>query len=184
METMNKTQNRDIILSQRIQDRIKWDRRISNTDVHVISRSGKVTLTGKVDSMVKKQAATELANSTKGVITVVNQLEVPTSFLREDEEIKNLLTHKIQKMDFLDKEHISLEVERGSVKLLGVVLSKQKKAQAAGLVWELSGVRDCRNLIQIEEKTHLHEVSATTTKTEIIHQLDPLDNHDPVALAL
>lgn len=35
------------------------------------------------------------------------------------------------------------------VKLEGIVHTAQKKAMAAGIVWELSGVRDCMNLIEI-----------------------------------
>lgn len=150
MEVNLKNQNRDVILTKRIQERIQWDRRVSNSDIHVISRSGDVTLIGKVDSRLKILAAVEIAKSTKGVTSVRNQLEVPLSFERPDSELKNLIENRIREMSLVGKEFISVVVEKGSVKLEGVVLSKQKKALAAGFAWKLSGVNDCHNLIKID----------------------------------
>lgn len=51
-------------------------------------------------------------------------------------------------------EQISVEVVDGFVKLEGVVHSPRQKAHAAGIVWELSGVADCMNLIEIVEPPH------------------------------
>lgn len=145
-----KNTNRNVILTKRIQERIQWDRRVSNSDIHVISSGGDVTLIGKVDSRSKIVAAVELAKSTKGVTSVRNQLEVPLSFARADSELRNLIENRIREMSLVGKEFISVVVERGCVKLEGVVQSKQKKALAAGFVWELSGVNDCHNLIKID----------------------------------
>lgn len=184
MTETNTTMSKDVLLTKRIQDRIKFDRRISNSDVHVLSRSGKVTLIGNVDSPAKKVAAVEIVRTTKGVTSVINQLEVPTEFSREDEEIKNLISRKVQDMVFLENEFISVSVERGTVKLEGVVLTPQKKASASGIVWELSGVRDCQNLIQIKDEMMSEKKAGTPNQQAIIYELNPHDNLEPVTLAL
>ena len=46
-------------------------------------------------------------------------------------------------------EHIEVDVKDGIVKLYGEVYRPRLKAMAVGAVWELSGVRDCQNLIEI-----------------------------------
>ena len=153
-ETNNETKltnSRDIALSKRVQDRISWDKRISNVDVHVLSHSGQVTLIGKVDSIFKKTAAMEIVKNTKGVTRVINQLEIPTVFHREDAEIKNLIDFRLKNIGLSGNEIVTVKVSSGVVRLEGVVTSLRKKAQASGIVWELSGVRDCMNLVQIED---------------------------------
>lgn len=167
MEVLNKPSNRDIILTKRIQELIKWDRRISNSDVHVISKSGSVTLIGKVDTNLKKEAALALVKATKGVLTVSSELEVSPLFTRNDVEIENLVKNRIEEINFTDKEHIAVEVKQGCVKLTGMVLSKQKKARAAGVAWELSGVNDCHNLIRIDGEMKTADVAQVFSKPEV-----------------
>jgi hyperosmotically inducible periplasmic protein len=174
MEVIKET--KDLNLTKRIQDRIKWDKRVSNTDVHVMSRAGKVTLIGNVDSSMKKIAALELARSTKGVTSVENKIEVSGNFQRHDNEITNLIRLKIGKMALVGKEFISLQVENGIVKLEGIVSSKQKKAQAASFVWELSGTVDCQNNISLlTENRETSAVERKSLRAPLIFELNPLD---------
>ena len=183
MEVIKETKDQN--LTKRIQDRIKWDKRVSNTDVHVMSRSGKVTLIGNVDSALKKTAALELARATKGVSSVENQIEVSGNFQRDDAELTNLIRHKISKMALVGKEYISIQVERGVVKLEGIVSSKQKKAQAASFVWELSGTVDCQNNISLlTEASEVASSGTSAAKAPLIFELNPLDCLSRSQLAL
>lgn len=174
MEVLRETKDQN--LTKRIQERIKWDKRVSNTDVHVMSRGGKVTLIGNVDSSLKKSAALELARSTKGVSSVENKIEVSGSFQRSDTEIGNLIRLKVSKMTLVGKEFISVQVENGVVKLDGAVSSKQKKAQAASFAWELSGTVDCQNHIALlTESTDSAASRTPDAKAPLIFELNPLD---------
>ena len=64
----------------------QWDARIRPTDIGVAVKDGIVTLTGRVDSYVKKVAAEDAAHHVQGVKAVVNHLEVhlPGSAERTD----------------------------------------------------------------------------------------------------
>lgn len=183
MEVVKET--KDQSLTKRIQDRLKWDKRVSNTDVSVMSRSGKVTLIGNVDSAQKQIAAFELARSTKGVTYVENKITVSGNFLRSDSELSNLIRLKVSKMALVGKEFISIQVENGVVKLEGVVSSKQKKAQAASFVWELSGTVDCRNNIElILENRESSSVARIHSTAPFLFELMSLDSQTRSKLAL
>jgi len=183
MEVVKETKDQN--LTKRIQDRIRWDKRVSNTDVHVMSRSGKVTLIGNVDSNTKKLAALELARSTKGVSSVENKIEVSGNFQREDSELANLIRLKISKMALVGKEFISIQVDNGVVRLDGTVSSKQKKAQAASFAWELSGTVDCQNNITLlTDSSQSSSMNPPQSKSPLIFELNPLDSLTRSQLAL
>lgn len=164
--------SKDELLSERVRSRIKWDKRISDADIHIMTRSGQVTLIGKVDSNTKKNAAIETAKATKGVSSVVNQIEVPSSFEREDSELRSLIERRVSEIGLSMMEFINISIKNGIVKLEGVVRSKHKKAHAAGIVWELSGVKDLNNQIRIDagslgQKSHTPQIMNTNKATTI-----------------
>lgn len=136
-------------LAHRVRERIRWDKRVSTSDFQVIVTNGHITLMGSVDSLARKRAAVEVVNNTEGVLSVEDQVLVPSCFHRPDSELKRLVEEQIVESGIGPSEHVSVAVEDGHVKLEGVVHSAEKKAQAAGIVWELSGVADCMNTIEI-----------------------------------
>ena len=68
---------------------LKWDARVQPNEIGVAVKDGIVTLTGWVDSFIKKWAAEEAAHRVRGVKAVVNDVEVklPTSSERTDADI-------------------------------------------------------------------------------------------------
>ena len=55
---------------------LKWDARVLPNEIGVAVKNGIVTLTGWVDSYVKRWAAEEAAHRVRGVVAVVNDLEL------------------------------------------------------------------------------------------------------------
>lgn len=78
--------------------------------------------------------------------------KVTNGYSRTDKEISELITQQINVMPFLPGEWIEVEVVGGVVKLKGCVRRPKLKAFAASATWELSGVRDCINKIEIRER--------------------------------
>lgn len=139
---------------QRIRDRIKWDKRVSLADLDIVSRNGVIILNGFVDSTYKKNAALDIVSSTEGVWSVENHIVVPMDYFRTDGEIKKVLEKQLQDLNKLSGEHVEVEVLEGVVKLEGEVFRPRLKAMADSMVWELSGVRDCLNFIEITSPPH------------------------------
>ena len=143
------TNSKTLDLSKRIQDRLDWDKRVSLADIHITLNAGQVTVFGKVDSEWRLKAADDIITSTKGVTKVINQIEIPIAFERSDSDLKVLLERRMRTIATAEDELITVRVDHGTVKLEGTLNSLSKKASAVGFVWELSGVKDCENLLKI-----------------------------------
>src|SRR5258708_3007308 len=76
----------------------QWDARIRPTDIGVAVKDGIVTLTGWVDSYMKKVAAAEAAHRVHGVKAVVNDLEVhvPGSAERTDADLAEAILNALK----------------------------------------------------------------------------------------
>src|SRR5437660_11439602 len=70
-------------------EELKWDTRLHPNEIGVVVKDGIVTLTGWVDSYLKKIAAEEAAHRVRGVKAVANDIEVrlPTSSERTDADL-------------------------------------------------------------------------------------------------
>jgi osmotically-inducible protein OsmY len=147
----------DLVILNRIQERIRWDKRISEADVRAMVGHGEVILIGVVDSHSKKDAAYEIAMTTAGVLNVDNQITVQDRDFRDDGEIRRILHDQLASIGLQAKEHVFIDVVDGVVKLEGLVFSAATKARAVSVAWELSGVRDCLNLIEIGDPIRFKE---------------------------
>jgi len=70
-------------------EELQWDTRVRPNEIGVAVKDGIVTLTGWVDSYLKKIAAEEAARRVPGVKAVVNDIEVrlPSSAERTDADL-------------------------------------------------------------------------------------------------
>ena len=90
MATVTRTETRtDEQVQREVQAELKWDARLQPNEIGVIVKDGVVTLTGWVDTYLKKWAAEEAAHRVRGVKAVANDIEVrlPTSAERTDADI-------------------------------------------------------------------------------------------------
>lgn len=159
--------NNDQQLLQKLRSRIKWDKRVSLADVDVVVKSGVVTLNGFVDSSYKRHAVLEIISATEGVWSVDDRLVVPEDYYRTDEELKKLIKDSIGSILKLGGEHIEIDVVDSVVKFEGVVYRPRLKALASGIAWELSGVRDCFNFIEIVSPPHRVPKKSSSPEFEI-----------------
>lgn len=144
------TRETDDNLSRILCERLKWDKRVSLSDLYLTVSGGVVQIKGYVDTTFKKYAAIEVISQTEGVWYVDDQIVVPCDYLRSDEEIKTILMKQIKEIVMIAGEHIEVTVQDSVVRLEGEVLRPRLKALAVANAWELSGVKDVRNLIEIK----------------------------------
>ena len=161
MNSTLKNTHLDSELGQRICDRIKWDKRVSLADLSIVVRGSVVIVSGFVDTCYKKNAALEVISETDGVWTVEDRIVVPVDYYRDDEEISKILVGQISEMVKIGGEHIEVTVVDGVVKLEGEVFRPRLKAMAVASAWELSGVQDVINLIQIKHPPRVVPLSVS-----------------------
>lgn len=150
MNSLQMKNQSDSELSRIVQDRIKWDKRVSVADLNIAVRGGVVIVSGFVDTSYKKNAALEVISETEGVWNIDDRIVVPGDYFRSDEEILKILKDQLDEIIKIGGEHIEVDVANGIVKLEGEVFRPRLKAQAVALAWELSGVRDVLNFIEIK----------------------------------
>lgn len=138
-------------LNRVIRERIKWDKRVSLADIDIVVQGDKVVVSGYVDTSYKKNAALEVISETEGVWAIEDRIVVPSDYYRSDEEILKILQGQIDDIIKIGGEHIEIEVEDGVVKLRGEVFRPRLKAMAVACAWELSGIKDVLNFIEITE---------------------------------
>ena len=166
---------------ERIQDRVlaelEWDPRIRSTQIGVAVKEGVVTLTGCVDSYVKKLAAERAARRVRGVRAVVNDIQVhlPIFAQRTDADIAAEACRALARHVLVPADRIRVTVSRGVITLNGEVTWEFEKRAAEGAVRRLVGVRGVVNNIRVrppvgpspEQLTHqIHDALVRNAETD------------------
>ena len=108
-------------------------------DVSVSVDRGIVTLKGTADSWVLSRLAVYQAMSIKGVLEVVNQINVKTRLERDDPDIALDVKRRLAADLYVDDALIEVTVKDGRVTLEGIVGTAAEKRRAAENAW-ISGV--------------------------------------------
>jgi osmotically-inducible protein OsmY len=130
---------------------LKWDARVLPNEIGVAVKNRIVTLTGWVDSYVKRWAAEQVAHRVWGVVAVVNDLEVrlPSSGERADPDIAAAAVNALKWDAFVPIDQIKVTVSKGWITLEGEVEWQYQKVDAERVVSRLAGVKGVTNLITL-----------------------------------
>lgn len=167
MTTVSAIRN-DEEIQRDVLEELKWDMRIQPNEVGVSVHNGIVTLTGWVDSYMKKRAAEEAAHRVHGVKAVVNDIEIhlPGSAERTDPDLAQAVTNALRWDAGIPADKIDVTVSHGWVTLKGEVEYGFQKMDAERAIRHISGIRGITNLITV--KPH---VSPTDLKQQIEREL-------------
>ena len=132
-------------------DELKWDSRVQVNEIGVAVKDGIVTLTGWVDSYMKKLAAEAAAHRVHGVKAVANDIEVrlPGSAERTDADLAKAVLDALRWDAAVPTDKIDVTVSHGWVTLKGEVEFGFEKRDAERAVQRLSGVKGVTNLITV-----------------------------------
>ncbi|MGH9645061.1 MAG: BON domain-containing protein [Terriglobales bacterium] len=147
--TLNRT---DQELQQAVLSELKWDAQIQPNEIGVSVKDGVVTLTGWVDSYLKKWAAEDAAHRVSGVKAVANDIEIKLSTERTDPDIAAAAIHAIEWDAFIPSDKVQVTVSKGWVTLKGEVEWQFQRQDAERVVRRLSGVKGVTNLITVKPR--------------------------------
>jgi osmotically-inducible protein OsmY len=157
---------------------LKWDARVLPNEIGVAVKNGIVTLTGWVDNYSKRWAAEDAAHRVRGVVAVVNDIEVklPSSAERSDPDIAAAAIQELKWDAFIPMEKIKVTVSKGWVRLEGEVEWQFQKVDAERVVRRLTGVKGVTNLIVVKPrvtasdlKRQIEEALVRSVKTDAEH---------------
>lgn len=133
---------------------IRWDARIQPNEVGVAAKDGIVTLTGWVDTFIKKWAAERAAQRVRGVRAVANDVEVrlPSSAERSDADVAAAATRALEWDALVPTDRVDVTVSKGWITLRGEIEWEYQRRAAEQAVRGLSGVRGVTNLVAVRPR--------------------------------
>jgi osmotically-inducible protein OsmY len=141
---------------------LKWDPKITSSDIAMAVKDGVVTLSGYAGSYWEKDAAEKAAKRVYGVRAVANDIQVKLLFSRTDPEIARDVVRELESHVSIPADRIKASVKNGWVSLEGSVDWQYQKTLAESSVKGLRGVAGVTNNIEVKPA-----VSPTDVKNKI-----------------
>jgi len=131
---------------------LEWDPRVQANEIGVAVKDGIVTLTGWVDSYLKKVAAEEATLRVPSVKAVANDIEVrlPAFPERTDADIAATVLNALRWDAAIPADKVNVTVSQGWVTLKGEVDYYFQKIDAEHATRRIAGVKGVTNLITVK----------------------------------
>jgi osmotically-inducible protein OsmY len=129
---------------------LRWDPSVPATEIGVVVKDGVVTLTGTVDTYMKKWRAEEVAHRVNGVIAVANEIQVRSIGERTDSDIAAAAVHALSWNSTIPQGKVHVTVDKGWITLKGEVEWQFQRQEAERVVRRLLGVKGVSNLITVK----------------------------------
>jgi osmotically-inducible protein OsmY len=139
-------------IQQSVLAELKWDAKLQPNEIGVSVKDGVVTLTGWVDSFLKKWSAEDVALKVSGVKAVANDLEVKLASERTDADIAAAALRALEWDAFVPSDKVQVTVSKGWITLKGEVEWQYQKEDAERVVRRLAGVKGVSNLITVKPR--------------------------------
>ena len=152
----------DTELQQDIMNELKWEPTLTAAEIGVAVKDGVVTLSGYVDSYVKKLVAERAAARVFGVRAVVEALRVrlPGTLKRSDEDIAGMVANILEWNVLVPYARINVYVQDGVITLSGEVDWVYQKYAAERAVQYLMGVVGLSNQITVKPTVKPQDLKA------------------------
>ena len=137
---------------------LKWDPKITSSDIAIAVKDSVVTLSGYAGSYWEKDAAEKAAKRVYGVRAVANDIQVKLMFSRTDPEIARDVVRELESHVSIPADRIKASVKNGWVTLEGSVDWQYQKTLAESSVKGLRGVVGVTNNIEVKPAVSPTEV--------------------------
>ncbi len=133
-----------------ITDALVYDPRAFSFNIDVDVAGSAVTLRGKVDNMLAKRAAEQVARRTTGVTAVTNRIKVRQDAELSDEKIAANVRKALLRDPVADRFEITVSVVDNTAYLYGDVDTYYEKSRAHDAAATAKGVTNVRNQLDVE----------------------------------
>jgi osmotically-inducible protein OsmY len=142
---------RDQELQQDVLAELRWHLGVAASEIGVAVKGGVVTLTGTVDTYLKKWQAEEAAHRVNGVTAVANDIELRLAGTeRTDSDIAAAAVNALNWNSSIPVNKVHVTVEKGWVTLRGEVEWQYQRQEAEKVVRKLWGVKGVSNAITVK----------------------------------
>lgn len=166
----------DVEIQKDVMDELYWEPSLSSGEIGVSVKNGIVTLSGTVDSYMKKVAAENAAKRVAGVKAVAEDIEISYTpqGKRSDTAIAEAVVNALKWHSAMQENKIKVKVDNGRVTLEGDVEWEFQRNSARYMVENLQGVTGINNLIKI--KPSAKNVDVARKINEAFHRSATIDS--------
>ncbi len=137
-------------ITMAVENELFYDKAVDQDRIDVVTVDGIVTLSGTTRNILAKERAARLAETVRGVRSVVNRIEVAPPVVRDDVEVLRDIETALLMDPAAESYEVIPAVQDGSVTLTGSVQSWQEKRLAGRVARGVRGVTEVRNEITVE----------------------------------
>lgn len=144
----------DMEIQKDVLSQLQWEPFVKASEIGVSVKDGIVTLSGIVDSYLKKIAAENAVKKVNGVRAIAEDIQIGVSpgYKKTDTEIAASVLSALKWHSAVPDETIRAKVEDGVVTLEGEVEWEYQRSSARSAVSYLLGVRNVVNNITVKPK--------------------------------
>ncbi|MBF4494247.1 BON domain-containing protein [Flavobacterium sp. JLP] len=144
------------VLQREVQEAIKFEPLLHAAEIGVIVKDAIVTLTGNVNSLIKKTEALHATKKIKGVAAIVDQIQViiEKASMVTDQQIAEQLVNNFREHHIVPKDTVTLTVEKGWVTLEGILPWNFQRDIARETAENQKGVRGVTNNIKLKRELY------------------------------
>lgn len=143
----------DATITAEVKTKITAQEGINPLSLDVDTRDGVVVLRGIVDDEQDRMGAERLARDTRGVVRVVNELQLGDEHdlerVANDATVSARVKARIAANPVVDALDIDVDTLQGIVTLSGVVDDESERSSAELVARDTPGVRDVRNELEV-----------------------------------
>lgn len=161
-----------------VMEELKWDMHVRANEIGVAVKDGIVTLTGWVDSYLKKMVAQDAAHRVRHVRAVANDIEVhlPSDAERTDADLAGAVLNALRWDVAIPTDQLEITVAKGWVTLKGEVEFAFQRTDAEHVISRLAGVKGVSNQITVEPhvspadlQQHIEDALVRNAETDARH---------------
>jgi len=140
----------DAAITRAVEQELDHDRAVDSPDITVSTEDGIVTLEGNVSNLMAQERAVRIAETVKGVRTVISRIAIRPTIELSDRALKYDVNSALFYDRATDAYELGVEVDQGTVKLTGQVQSFAERQLAERVAKTVHGVRAVDNHITIK----------------------------------
>lgn len=138
----------DSTITYAIESDFNWGKGISSHLIDIDTKDGIVTLSGFVNNILSRERALEIAESIKGVRSVINRIAIrPIS--RTDNDIKSDILYLFSLDPIIKHFDLKIDVDDGIVTVNGTATSWVEKKRVIRIIKNIVGIRSIMEKIKI-----------------------------------
>ncbi|MET4081973.1 osmotically-inducible protein OsmY [Pedobacter sp. UYP30] len=143
--------NQNQTLKNKVREAIRFEPFLEEVRIKVTVEEGVITLSGTVDSYVKKSIIEQVVNSVSGVHPVIEKIKVEYEFdvMKTDETLTSEILELLKLSPNLPESSINFSVINACVTLSGNVKNLAQKEEVERVISSILGVRIINNNIII-----------------------------------